>query len=43
MAWSAVGTFIVLMICKFTVGLRVTREGEVEGLDYSEHGESIHS
>jgi Amt family ammonium transporter len=42
-AWSAVGTFVVLMICKFTVGLRVTREGEVEGLDYSEHGESIHS
>ncbi len=42
-AWSAVGTFIVLMICKFTVGLRVTKEGEVEGLDYSEHGESIHS
>ncbi len=42
-AWSAVGTFVVLMICKFTVGLRVTKEGEVEGLDYSEHGESIHS
>jgi len=42
-AWSAVGTFLVLMICKFTVGLRVTKEGEVEGLDYSEHGESIHS
>lgn len=41
--WSAVGTFVVLMICKFTVGLRVTRESEVEGLDYSEHGESIHS
>ena len=41
--WSAVGTFVVLMICKFTVGLRVTKEGEVEGLDYSEHGESIHS
>ena len=42
-AWSAIGTFVVLMICKFTVGLRVTKEGEVEGLDYSEHGESIHS
>ena len=42
-AWSAVGTFVVLIICKFTVGLRVTKEGEVEGLDYSEHGESIHS
>jgi Amt family ammonium transporter len=42
MAWSAVGTFVVLMICKFTTGLRVPRDGEVEGLDYSEHGESIH-
>ncbi|CAN5239683.1 ammonium transporter [soil metagenome] len=42
-AWSAVGTFVVLMICKFTVGLRVSKEGEVEGLDYSEHGESIHT
>ncbi len=42
MAWSAVGTFVILMVCKFTVGLRVTKESEIEGLDYSEHGESIH-
>jgi Amt family ammonium transporter len=41
-AWSAVGTFAVLMICRFTTGLRATKDGEVEGLDYSEHGESIH-
>ncbi len=41
-AWSAVGTFAVLMICKFATGLRPTKDGEVEGLDYSEHGESIH-
>ncbi len=41
-AWSAVGTFIVLMICRFTTGLRVDREGEVEGLDYSQHGETLH-
>ncbi len=41
-AWSAIGTFVILMICKFTVGLRVTKESEIEGLDYSEHGESIH-
>jgi Amt family ammonium transporter len=40
--WSAVGTFVVLMICRFTTGLRVDREGEVEGLDYSQHGETIH-
>jgi len=42
-AWSAVGTFVVLMICKFTTGLRVSKEGEIEGLDYSEHGETMHS
>ena len=42
MAWSAVGTFAVLMVCRFTTGLRVPRDGEVEGLDYSQHGECIH-
>jgi len=41
MAWSAVGTFVVLMICKYTVGLRVEKEAEIEGLDYSQHGESL--
>jgi Amt family ammonium transporter len=41
-AWSAVGTWVVLMVCRFTTGLRVDREGEIEGLDYSQHGETIH-
>ena len=41
-AWSAVGTYVVLMICKFTTGLRVTREQEIEGLDYTQHGETVH-
>ena len=41
-AWSAVGTWTVLMVCRFTTGLRVDREGEIEGLDYSQHGETIH-
>ena len=40
--WSAIGTFAVLMICRYATGLRVDREGEVEGLDYSQHGETIH-
>ena len=40
--WSAAGTFVVLMICKFTTGLRVTKDQEVEGLDYTQHGEAIH-
>lgn len=37
---SAVGTFIILKVVDVTVGLRVTVEEEVEGLDYSQHGES---
>jgi len=42
-AWSSAGTFAVLMACKYTTGLRVTKEQEIEGLDYSLHGETIHS
>jgi len=38
--WSVVATFIIVMICKFTVGLRVTVEDEHTGLDQSEHGET---
>ena len=41
-AWSGVGTFAVLMICKFTTGLRVAKDEEIEGLDYTQHGETIH-
>ena len=41
-AWTAVGTFLILMICKFTTGLRVSDEAEVEGLDLALHGEAIH-
>jgi Amt family ammonium transporter len=37
-----VGTFVIAMILmcatKFTVGLRVSKEGEIEGLDLHEHG-----
>jgi Amt family ammonium transporter len=40
--YTAVVTLIILMICKFTVGLRVTEEAEVEGLDGALHGEAIH-
>ncbi len=40
--WSAVATFVILMVLKFTVGLRVSEEGEVDGLDMSLHGEALH-
>ena len=31
-------SFVVWMILKFTLGLRVSREEEIEGLDHGEHG-----
>ena len=40
--WSAVVSSIALLICKFTVGLRVTEEQEAEGLDIAEHGEQAY-
>ena len=36
---AAVGTFVILKILDATMGLRVSREAEIEGLDVSQHGE----
>ena len=36
--WALVLSFIVLAILKATIGLRVSKEVEIEGLDISEHG-----
>jgi Amt family ammonium transporter len=41
-AWSGIGTFAVLMVCKVTTGLRVATDEEIEGLDYTQHGETLH-
>lgn len=40
-AWviSIVGTFVLLKLVDLTIGLRVSREHEVEGLDITQHGE----
>jgi Amt family ammonium transporter len=40
--YTAVVTLIILVICKFTTGLKVSEEGEVEGLDATLHGEALH-
>ncbi len=40
--WCAVVSFILFKVIDKTMGLRVTAEQEVEGLDYSLHGEIIH-
>jgi len=42
-AWSALASFIILLLLKVTLGLRVTDEQEVEGLDISLHGESAYN
>jgi len=41
--WAAIGTLIVGLIVKYTVGLRVSEETEVSGLDISEHGERAYN
>jgi Amt family ammonium transporter len=40
-AWglAIVGTLIILKVCDLLVGVRVTKEQEMEGLDVSQHGE----
>jgi ammonium transporter, Amt family len=40
--YCAVATFVILMAIKLTIGLRVTKDEEVEGLDLTQHGERIH-
>jgi Amt family ammonium transporter len=41
-AYSAVVSLAILLLLKFTIGLRVKPEDEDEGLDYALHGEVIH-
>jgi Amt family ammonium transporter len=41
MAWviAIVGTLLILKLVDLTIGLRVTAEHEIQGLDISQHGE----
>jgi len=41
-AWCAIATFVILKLVDIVVGLRVTAEEEVEGLDINLHGETVH-
>ena len=40
--YCAVATYVILMIVSVTLGLRVSPEEEMEGLDLSQHGERVH-
>jgi Amt family ammonium transporter len=39
--YCAVVTFLILLVIKYTIGLRVSEEVEVEGLDINLHGEVV--
>ncbi len=41
--YCGVVTFIILKVVDMIVGLRVSKEDEVEGLDITLHGETVHS
>ena len=41
LVWSGIGTFIILKLIDMTIGLRVSKEVEVEGLDINLHGETV--
>jgi Amt family ammonium transporter len=42
-AWSGIGTFIILKLLDATMGLRVSKEQEVEGLDLALHDERAYN
>jgi Amt family ammonium transporter len=42
-AWATAASFIVLIILKKTMGLRVTKEEEIDGLDIHEHGANVYN
>ncbi|OYX83814.1 MAG: ammonium transporter [Flavobacteriales bacterium 32-34-25] len=42
-AWAIITSFIVLFILKKAMGLRVTKEEEIDGLDIHEHGSNVYN
>jgi Amt family ammonium transporter len=42
MAWSGIATLVVGLAIRATIGWRIDHEDEVEGIDFTEHGESAY-
>ena len=40
-AWSGLGTYVVLKGIEYVMPLRVDKEAEIDGLDLSQHGEAL--
>jgi Amt family ammonium transporter len=43
LAWSAVSALVILLVLKFTIGIRSSEEAESEGLDIADHGEKAYN
>lgn len=41
--WSGIGSAIIYWIVDMTIGLRATKQAEIEGLDVSDHGERAYN
>jgi ammonium transporter, Amt family len=39
--WCGLASYVILLIIEKTIGLRVSKETEIEGLDYGLHGEVV--
>jgi Amt family ammonium transporter len=39
--WDLVATFVILLVLKLTIGIRVSEAAEIEGLDLALHGETV--
>jgi Amt family ammonium transporter len=42
MAWSGLATLLVGLAIRATIGWRIDHEDEIEGIDFTEHGESAY-
>ena len=42
-AWAIATSFVVLFVLKKTMGLRVSKEEEIDGLDIHEHGTNCYN
>jgi Amt family ammonium transporter len=43
LVWSAFVAFVILMVLKYTIGIRASDEDQEEGLDLADHGEKAYN
>jgi Amt family ammonium transporter len=43
LVWSSLVAFVVLMVLKYTIGIRASDEAQEEGLDLADHGERAYN